>query len=316
MQFMLIADKSQAYVDMQREMTLDSWGAEPAAIQKIAHVGESGGATLFGDEPVSILHLEKAEHVHGTVASLEQSVKNNTLDDMIGSGLIITTNVAQQSLKKLNALVEQQGGTVVTPLHVSKDRDSPAAKLLRTLNLRTDVRQVILDYVGDDYDSLIPIVRGLSDIPKNKHRAITVEHMMLRLPQTPGVIPIWEVWNNMERGNLRGAVKAYRRLPSSASMGVVIHIKNTLGIAYRVAGVLEHNPKTTKDELKVITDVKSTFRLDKITKLAKANTTKRLSRALETVSTTEQRLKGGWPQSMTTETVEIMLVTLQRILRR
>lgn len=315
MRLVFIADKSQSYVDMQKESFLDTWDIASDDTQKVDHVGDAGVATLFGEMPVALLYLEKPDHIKSTVTALEKAVKEDRLASLVGNGLIIMTQVPQRSLKKMNTLVAAQGGTVVDPLHDSKSKESPASKLLKTLNLSADVRRAILEYVGEDYDSLIPIVRNLSEIPKNKHRSITVDQMMMRLPQTPGLMPIWEVWNEMERGNLQEAVRAYRRFPKSASIGVVIHIKNTISLAYRIASIVEHQPNSTKKEMQDLTDVKSSFRFDKMKGLATKNGVQRLAKALDVISTAETRLKGGWPNTISSDVVEIALVSLYRIMR-
>lgn len=313
MRLVFIADKSEAYVSMQQDQTLDAWGVDVANTQVIEYIGESGSITLFGDQPVSILNLEKLDHVKKTVAFLE---KIDDISSVVGSGLIMTTTVPQRSLKKLNEIVLQAGGTVVAPLHESKSKQTPAAKLLDTINLRPDVKRHVLDYVGEDYDSLIPIVKNLSDIPREHHRKLTIEHLMMRLPQTPGLVPIWEVWNELERGNMQEAIQAYRRFPKSASVGVVIQMKNTLSLAYRVAGLQALDPKITKKALQEITGVSSGFRIDKIRQIAKHNDTNRLSKALEILTSTETRLKGGWPQSLAAEIVEMAIIALYYTLRR
>jgi hypothetical protein len=255
MKIALIIDKSESYVSYQIERTLESWKIDRAETRKATSITDVGGASLFGGAPCSILKLENAEEVKKVVLDIEK-VTAESLKLKFESGLIVATTVARTSTKKLETHFKSLGAKVIIP--PGKSEDPLAIKLLSDLALRKEIRELLVSYVGDDYDSLIPIVESISKLPRKTHSLINEEDIFARFPQPPGAIPPWLIEDPLFNGDLTEVISVSRRVAHHSHFLVTLAtLKNKFQLLYRVSEVVSVNPKVSTDELCKIFEIKS-----------------------------------------------------------
>lgn len=238
----LIIDKSDAYCHFKRDQTLGAWGIEDDNIQTVTSLDEVGATTLFDDSPTSVMNMEEVDEVKLLVANLEKRLGSPAARAAflasLEEGLIIMTQVPRTSTKKLEALVTSLGGEVVVP---PGKKDAPLVeKLLGELDLTPAVRRFILDYVGSNYEAVLPLVRTLSEIPRAHHRKITEEDIQIRFPGNKGEVPPWELEKHLLAGNMTGTIDTLRRIHRHSHLLVPLSIlKNKFQLAYRISALLE-----------------------------------------------------------------------------
>lgn len=307
MKLFLIIDKHEAYRDYKIDKTLEEWGTSRKNLKTIDTIKTTSGMDLFGDTPVSIItfynNLDGLKKMIETITKMSKQ----ELEESFPEGLIISTDAQRNSTKKLEKFVEEIGGTLslMTP---DKDSDKMSLRFVNELNLTKPVKELLLSYVGDDYETLIPLVKTLSKIPKNKHKNITEEDILVRLPQAKGKIKPWDVMNKMDRNDLSGAIESARRVfQHSYYLVLLTMMKNQYQGMYRI-GILSQQG-CNDNEIKEITGVNNVGVLkNKASKIPLA----KLQRIVNIVSDTETKVKGG--SSVDGENlVELMIMKIMKM---
>lgn len=313
MKICVILDKSEVYVNFQKNRVLRSWGVPSEDTRNILTLAEAGRSTLFGDAPTSILTLDDVN----AVKSFNETIANVDADSLSGkldSGLIILTTVPRNSTKKIEAFVKELGGTVYAP--PGKSEGSIAEKLVSELNVTRSVRDVLISYVGDDYEALIPIVNSLSEIPKQYHTRITEEDIYARFPQAPGAVAPWLIEKPLLAGDTEEVIDIFRRVHLHSHFLVVISIlKNKMQLAYRVGSMVQSNPKITDEKIAEILGLKSSGQVRFAKGTARTYGVEKLQQAVLVIARAEAKVKGG-SAAPNVAVVETMLVELSLVLRK
>lgn len=305
----LIIDKSDAYINFQTERVLDRWGVSKSETRVVNSLSPAG-PSLFGGVPTSIIHLEDAEAVKALVAAADPE----TLVKDFPSGVIVTTSVARNSTRKLETLFTSLSGELYIP--PGKGDDPLAVKLLSELNVTKEVRETLLSYVGEDYDSLIPIVDSLSSIPRKHHGRITVEDIYVRFPQPKGAVAPWLIEKPLLAGNMEEAIDLFRRIHQHSHFLVVLTIlKNKFQMAYRIAVMTNDSPRITDDAIATALGLNSSGQVRFARRTAREYGVAKLQKAVLTIAETESKVK-GMSAAPNVATVEAMLVSLCMTLRK
>lgn len=308
-QLALIIDKSAAYINFQTERVLDRWGVNKSETRMVNSLTPAG-QSLFGGVPTSIVHLEDAEAVKTLVTNAEV----DKLVTDFPSGLIVTTSVARNSTRKLENLFSDAGGELYIP--PGKGDDPIAVKLLSELSVTKEVRETLLSYVGEDYDSLIPIVDSLSSIPRRHHGRITSEDIYVRFPQPKGAVAPWLIEKPLLAGNMSEAIDLFRRIHQHSHFLVVLTIlKNKFQMAYRIAVMTNDSPKITDDAIAAALGLNSSGQVRFARRTAREYGVMKLQKAVLTIAETESKVK-GMSAAPSVATMEAMLVSLCLTLRK
>lgn len=242
----LIIDKSQSYLDYQKEEVLTQWDLLIDDVQYVNSLSKVGETPLFGSAPPSVIQLDDPAQVKKLVAEFEKFEKDNEKYDLssrLDSGLIILTTVARNSTRKLETIVSAYNGSTIFAKTNSKDRTNVAEKLLVDLHLKKEVKDFIIEYAGDDYENIIAIVKNLSTLSEKAQRTVNIEDMYIRMPLAPGSIPPWEIEKPLINGNIKETIEIYRRIVQHSHYLVVLSIlKNKIMLAYRIGAVMERDP--------------------------------------------------------------------------
>lgn len=289
----LILDKSDSYVAFQKEQTLTEWSVESSDTKVVGSLKDVAESTLFGDSPTSVVKLDDAAAVKQALADIEGWEKKGVLDEKLESGVFISSPVARNSTKKLEAKILEIGGSVHSPKDSGSAKTTIAENLVSELSLNRETRDFLIAYAGNDYEILLPLMRTLSVLSEKQQKGITVEDMFVRLPQKPGSINPWEIEKHLFAGNLGKTIDALRRVHSSAHYLVALKmLNNKVQAAYRVSSVLTQNPRTSDKDLCDATGANAKS-LWVFKNLHKQQGHDRLEKIVKVLADTEGKVKGG-----------------------
>jgi len=311
----LVLDKSQAYLDYQKESIRKSWNIDKANIRLVNKLSEASGVTLFGDLPLSMITLEDPDQIKAFVKEIEEAIKNKSINSLLQFGLIITSSANRNSTKKLEALVSELGGKVIAA-DSGKGALTMTEKLVSELHLNREVRQFLIDYLGDDYEGAISIVRSLSEFSKEVHQKITIEDLYIRLPQAPGSVPPWEIEKFLWKGDSSKTIEIFRRVENNSHYLVILSIlKNKVLLAYRAAMLIESNPNISSSSIAKALGVPDNYPLKLAMGNAKSIKSAKLKEISEMMIEVEANVK-GYSAAPGKPLMEVMLMNFIEILRR
>ena len=233
----LVLDKSETWVRFKRNEILSSWNVSLDETDSISSLTEAGATDIFGDSLVPILHLPDSNHVKKVTKELEdigESLLERTQD-----GLLISGTVSRNSTKKLEKLVTVLGGTVCLSKKNSKDKTNPIIDTINGLSVTRDVKDFLRNYSGADYSLILGVVESLKTLSPQQQSRITIEDMLIRLPQSPGAIPPWEINTPLfERADVNQTVTTFERITLHTHHLVVLSLlKTKLSTAYNVLSI-------------------------------------------------------------------------------
>lgn len=307
-------DKSEAYVNFQKNKLIDDWGLAGSDIKYIEKIGEAGIATLFGSAPVSVLHFETKEEIQEAFNIISKASKSE-LERFATPGLIMLTDVDRRSTAKMEKFLTGIGGEVRVAKEKSSDKTPVTRTLLNDLNLSRDVKNFIEDYVGDDYTAALGLIRTLGNLTREQQRAISIDEVALRLPTPPGGVPPWEIEKPLFAGDVSKTIELYRRIANASHYLVVLTIiKNKFSLAWKVNSLQVLNPSIQKAEIASALGVPNNYPLQIAMGYSKDYGEKKLKNILEEIALVESKVKGGSAVD-SDSLMEILLVKIMNVLR-
>lgn len=322
MKLALIIDKSQSYIDFQKDKIIEDWGINAASVELVQSLSEVGEMTLFGDTPTAVINSSDLNSFKDLSTSVENLVKSKTPDQIsekFSHGLVITTTVARVSTKKLEKIVTDLGGSIILSKENAKDKTNPVVSLLQPLNLLPEVKKFIQDYAGDNYDMVLSVVRTISEIPEKSQKLISIDDILMRIPQAPGSIPPWEIEKPFMSGNIPELITMYRRIVTHSHGLVVVSIlKNKITTSYKISSMIDdyrEEKGTTPNvaEISKLLSIPNNYPTKLSYESAKKIGFSKLSRIVELFYKLEANLKGG--SNVDTNTlVEIELMRISKLI--
>lgn len=306
-----IADKSESYINFQKKLILDEWKVSNQDIKIIESLSSAGGMTLFGNSDVSLFDVKTSEQLAQLVTDFQKFLKDETIDSKVGVGLIITTMIPRTSTKKIEKFIKDYGGEVLVT--ASNEKDSLSSKIIGSLNLNKETKDFVISYVGDDYESCISLARSIREIPKEHQSKITSEDIYLRMPQSEGGVPPWELEPFIFKGDYTGVIKTFRRISQNSHFLVPIaFLKNKFNLMYKVASILEFNSAAGTEYLSKKLGVPNNYPLRLALQNAKKIGLNNIKKSFEEIVRTETKVKGYSAADSLAE-VEIMLINITDI---
>lgn len=313
MKIALIIDKSEVFVNFEKEKILKQWGVSASEISKISHISEAGGMTLFGPAPTSLLENDDLDELKALTKELESLIDNKSIEGHLSTGVVITTTIPRRSTKKLEALVESLGGIVV--FSEEKTGSGVARNLVKSINFSKDVKTYLLEYVGNDYEALVPIIRSISNLSPARQKKITVEDMYLRLPKPPGSIPPWDVEKPLLSGDASKTIETYRRIAKNSHyLTVVFILRKKVSVWFKVASLIEIDGIRNRAEISEKLGVPNTYALTLAINNAKRFGLDKMLKLNFLLEETSKKTRGGSSVNGSS-LVEIMLIEFVRIVR-
>ena len=208
MKLLLVVEPSAEYRDYVIRSTLEDWGCND--VQEIDSLDTSAKPDLFGETPVALLKFEKDLKNFKKAQQQFQKWGGEDVEKKYPSGLIICTDAGRVSTKQIEKKVKDFGG--ILSLHPSGKEMSLNERLLSEINVSRAVKDCMLQYVGEDFESLIPLVKSISKISKQNQRKITEADILVRLSQDKGAVKPWAIHNSIKSGNVSEALEVTRRI--------------------------------------------------------------------------------------------------------
>lgn len=310
----VVIDKSQSYLDFQKDRIIDSVWNYQGNVDNVESFSNVGEVSLFGDASLAVMQLKDINAVKDFVALAEKLDAENKFDGKISSGLIILTPVLRVSTKKLEAFVAKKNGLVVLAKENSKDKENIASKLVAPLSIPRSVKDYVADYAGDDYDNVLSLVNALSSLSTEAQKRVTIEDVYIRMPQSSGSIPPWDVDKNLFNRDIDGTITAFRRFIQNSHYLVVLSVlKNKILAAYRASVILQMYPRASTADIASKLGVPNNYSLTLAVGLVKTHGPKNIKAILNTILKTESKVKGG-SAADSVATMEMMLVLVAKIL--
>lgn len=232
---LFIMSDSEAYLRDEVLRISKDWGFIKSNVKTVEEWNPAlvrSSVSLFGE--VSMVHLDLSDgNKLKAFVSLIGDKKHKELfegDNWFGAGLIITSTHARGT-KKIEDLVKKTGGKVA-----KKAKPTEMKKvLLERISLNKDTEQFLDAYVGEDYQILIGIVNQLEKLEKEEQQKMTIDELIVRLPNKPGSLPPWDFIDPLLEGNADKAVKLYERAVEGSHVLVTMQLaRKRLQLLYRL----------------------------------------------------------------------------------
>ena len=203
-------------------------------VDDVADRARKGG--LLGGKNGTIVTVTTSEQAASIVARLTKTTdgKGKATPDEIRSNatrlagdgmfIILHANAATKGPRDLIKIFKDNKFTFEEP---SKDAGSMIDKLMRSVSLSPQVRSQLLDYVGEQYDLLLPIVRSISKMDRAEQEALTWADVSMRLAIGKGTVTPWGskgqkgLSEYMVEGDLPGAIEHYQRMVAGGSQPIM-----------------------------------------------------------------------------------------------
>ena len=314
MKLALILDKSSAFRDFQRASILKQWQSD-TDVQRVNSLDEVGQETIFGNPSTAVMELDDISTIKKLVKDLESSSKNE-LNHKLRYGLVLVSGANRNSTKKLEQIVNHLGGRVILAKESSKDKSSVTTRLLSNLSLGRSEKRFLEDYVAEDYDSLLSLLRSLETLTPKQQSMITVADLMIRLPQPPGSIPPWEIEKPLMQGDVPETISVYRRIILHSHPLVVLSVlRNKIQLMSRIAALEHFHGITDRAQLSAALSVSNSYALKLAQNMSRQLGLDVCQKLTELIAQAETDLKGG-SQADNSVTMELLLVQIAKQVRK
>ena len=221
--------------------TLEEWGIEPTDQVRTTDVQNRARAVnLFGTINGTVLTIDSKDTAESVLRLLTQKLdldfKPKTLKlgqadktqleknahSLAGHGMFIIQNVNANlgAVKNLVKLFQSMGWKYTEP---AKNASGEVNEILADCKLPAVLKRRLVEHVGDQYDLLLPVVRGIRDLTDQQQREMTWEELWVRMNPNPGSIPPWGsngspgLFDHVIQGRTEDAVAFYQRLVDSGT---------------------------------------------------------------------------------------------------
>lgn len=288
----LIIDKSEGFVNFQKHRYLSSWGIGPTDVKIIDKLAEAGGADLFGDVAASIKYLKTPEQVKQLNEELKSYSKERLVEVFGSTGLLVLGTVARTSTGKLEKFFKESGFAVHIP--PAKNESSISEKILSELSLSYSLKNLLQDYVGEDYDSLLPLVQEFSTMSESEQRNLTEEDIFVRLPQNKGAIPPWDIEKFLFKGDIVNMIRTTRRVVDSTAVLVPLaFVRNKIFLGFRISALVKNDPYISNDKIAEVLG-ESSGKISMARKYTVKNySAEAFTKAAQVIDKAERDIKGG-----------------------
>jgi hypothetical protein len=301
------------YAKQRASDILNDWGYSKHDIIVTDNVNNRAHTSLFGDNLATELWINDKNAMTTCVDMLTDDT-----DGTIGNGMVIMFSMPETSkqVKALRSLIDKSGGTYE---HPRKNADGEISSIMEKANLNPVTRKALLDYVGKDYTILLPIVKGLAEVPLQDQKKLSFDELMMRIPQGPGECSIWGDWKSKDPGldgfilnhNRGAALSRLERLlvSGSAPVAIIGFLKSKFGLMFRLKAMLINgnsqeqvaealglpNPKYSGKNVKDPKTGKSGYPTKQSIQNANKYSVVTLARIMEDIEITEAIIKGQHP---------------------
>lgn len=237
----LIVNSSKSYLYYLREEKFREWGLGGQELRFAGSIAQANMVNMFGANKPSKIELQDKAAVDKLFKELE------TIDaTKITQPIVISTAVPIPSTKKLQAKIIELGGTV--DARNKTEQKTMGAEMLRGLKLQSAVKDFLVDWAGEEPESLIGVVRFLRGLAPEKQSKVSVDIVLMQLSKDKGELSLFDLEGPILRGKTIEAIATSRRVPLAPA---AFTLYNKLQTLYKAAKLLEIEPSISDD---VMTD--------------------------------------------------------------
>lgn len=310
----LIIDKSKPYLDFQKKIFSEKWGENN--VEEVDDFSKVGIETLFGDVSCATIFVENTKKMKELVAQIEQSIKKGDFEKKIKNGLIIRTTLPRISTKKIEKIVTEQSGENVFIKENSKDKTNPVEKIISESNLNNTVKTFLKNYIGDDYENLISIMRSINVLSDKQQSKLSVEDIYIRLPQKPGSIPPWEIEKPLFNGNTNETIKTYRRITDHTHFLVILSfLKNKINLMWKIRSIMDVEYDKSRPHIAKALNTPNTYPFGLAYNKAQQLPLDVLTKIMYEILVTESKVKGG-SKADSKIIMEVLLIKISQLLKK
>lgn len=290
----LIIDKSHAYINFQKDSVRHLWGhdSDDSGIRHVTRLDQAGGTTLFGDSPQAHLWLNDGDAVNDLNQAL-QWYDSESFQRAFPSGVVVMSDVSQAKTKTLSKTVEKLDGVVyATP---SSEKMKLPEKLVRATYVNADAREFLIDYVGEEYDTLIPLIRSIMELTPEQQRRLNVDQLSNRLPQPPGSLPPWEIEKPLFATDAAQAIDVLHRVSKNSSRYLIVlkMLRHKINLLFRVATLLNDDTSLTQKEISDILNETNNYGLKLTMQRARSLGLDKTATLAQRTSHYDKQVRGG-----------------------
>jgi DNA polymerase III delta subunit len=243
--------------------------------------------SLFGDRYFIFLDLTNKDNMKSFVKQIEAN-PNKFKGSWFGDGLFIAVSTAQGA-KKIEDLVTKSGGKIRKKMKPETVRD----EMLKKVEIQPTIKDALRDFVGDDYEMLISFVNDTKKLTKEEQLKLSLEQVLIALPQKPGAIKPWNFLTPMLIGDITNSISTYERtVVNTHILVLMLFARQRLELMYRVK-LAQDEGLWKSSEIASSLGIKDGPSLWEITKAAKRLSVQTCEWLAKYTITTENSLKGG-----------------------
>jgi DNA polymerase III delta subunit len=194
MKLIIINYETESYAKQRAADILDEWGFSKGNVIVTDNINNRARPSLFGEKLATELWMADKDALQKTLEILEPDANN-----VVGNGLVILFSLAE-NLKVVKAVKTLAKKLDCVYEHPKSDANGEISSIMNNVHLNQDAEQFLLDYVGKDYTVLLPIVKNISSLSRKEQQGLTINDLIIRMPQDPGEFPIWGDWKKQDPG--------------------------------------------------------------------------------------------------------------------
>lgn len=282
--------ESVTYLDLLTEDYVSKWSDGQGSVTH-TRITDFGGRTLFGDAPTLILKLEDKEAVKSTLDYLK-SKTDEELVKRFPSGVFIRTQVALNSTKSLRDYLTKSGFEVHSKN--KNDRQELPEELLERTSLSSEVKKFLLDFSRGEPEHVVGLVRQVSKLNKKQQAALSLDAIIVRLPQDPQAAPPWDIEGPFWAGDAQKTLETANRICINDGQIVLLlwQLRKTSRMVMDFAGMGSKSGNDRKRQA-LITDAPANFGLTVAQRTAKKVGLDTALKVSETVAEYDRMIRGG-----------------------
>lgn len=286
-----ILDDKEVYLKSKTLEIASTWGFSPSEILSVKEYkkGLVPKNSLFGK---TLLHLDLSnkDDLKRFAKIIKEDKKKNQVftDDWFFDGIIITSIHAQGS-KEITDLVSRFSGEVIKKAKVI-DRKK---ELLNKIQTPTQIKNLISEFVGEDYDLLFSIINNINNLSPEEKKNLTINNIEHLFPSQKGSVVPWLFISDLFSGNSAKAIENLDRyLEKKETVLIPLTVlKNKTFLLYKYT-LLKHSGIKRDSEIAQILG-ENLWSLKDIQQLKKTLKIETVEYLCKLVYETEVGLKGG-----------------------
>lgn len=243
MRLHLIVNSSRSYLSYLRDEKLREWGLTGQDLRSVESVAQANMVNMFGASGPAKIELQDKAALDKLLRELE-AIDDSVAEKKLKQAVVISTTIPINSTKRLQARISELGGTV--DARSKTEQSSMGTDLFSGLKIKADVKSFLLDWAGQEPESLIGIIRFLRSLSTEKQARVTLDTVLMQLAKDSGELSPFGLEDPILKGRTAEAIAVARRAPMAPAASLLFSKLQTL---YKAARLMEIEPSVTADQL-------------------------------------------------------------------